>query len=98
MLCKQLPRCSAALRASALVPKSRQSLVAVGCCFATVVKLPQDAEVRMHPPCCLALALRCATGAEDWVVDTLALHDHMHLLRDVLADPGVVKVWAECWW
>lgn len=36
----------------------------------------------------------CAAGTEDWVVDTLALHDHMHLLRDVLADPGVVKVWA----
>jgi hypothetical protein len=31
-------------------------------------------------------------GAEDFLIDALALHDSMHLLRGLLADPGVVKV------
>ena len=35
--------------------------------------------------------LRCA-GDKDYLIDALALHDHMHLLHDVLADPGVLKV------
>lgn len=31
-------------------------------------------------------------GQEDYVVDALALHDHMHLLRPLLANPAVLKV------
>ena len=33
-----------------------------------------------------------AAGQTDYVVDALALHDHMHLLRPILADPIVLKV------
>ena len=35
--------------------------------------------------------LGCA-GVKDYLVDALALHDHMHLLHEVLADPGTLKV------
>ena len=33
-------------------------------------------------------------GQEDYVFDALALHDHLHLLRPILADPAVLKVTA----
>lgn len=35
---------------------------------------------------------KCFVGLEDYVVDALALHDHMHLLRPLLADPTMLKV------
>ncbi len=35
--------------------------------------------------------LLCA-GVTDYILDVLALHDHMHLLRSAFADPGIVKV------
>ena len=38
-----------------------------------------------------AKKLGCA-GVRDYLIDALALHDHMHLLHEVLADPGVLKV------
>ena len=31
-------------------------------------------------------------GETDYVVDALALHDHLHILRGVFADPGITKV------
>ena len=36
----------------------------------------------------------CSWGAgeTDYVVDALALHDHLHILRGVFADPGITKV------
>lgn len=33
-----------------------------------------------------------STREEDWLVDTLALRSHMHLLQPVFTDPGKVKV------
>ena len=49
-------------------------------------------------------ALQCdvlvmPAGQEDYVVDALALHDHLHLLRPLLADPAVLKVdsFAACY-
>ena len=35
-------------------------------------------------------------GDRDWVVDALALHDHLHLMRGLLSDPGIVKVGLMC--
>lgn len=32
------------------------------------------------------------TGDKEYLVDALALHDHMHLLQDVLEDARIVKV------
>ena len=31
-------------------------------------------------------------GGVDYVIDALALHDHLHLLRPILADPRILKV------
>ena len=31
-------------------------------------------------------------GHKDYLIDALALHDHMHLLHSLLADPGILKV------
>eukprot|EP00955_Chlamydomonas_euryale_P030634 322561-Chlamydomonas_euryale.AAC.23 len=39
---------------------------------------------------------KCIDCDHDWVVDTIALARHMHLLRDVLADPRIVKVAHGC--
>ncbi|KAL0022097.1 hypothetical protein WJX79_008401 [Trebouxia sp. C0005] len=36
--------------------------------------------------------LQLSTGKTDYLVDALALHDHMHLLRPIFADPSVLKV------
>ncbi|EIE21113.1 3'-5' exonuclease, partial [Coccomyxa subellipsoidea C-169] len=36
--------------------------------------------------------LQLSTGDKEYLVDALALHDHMHLLQDVLEDARVVKV------
>lgn len=32
------------------------------------------------------------TGTVDYLVDALALHDHLHLLRPLMSDPAVLKV------
>ena len=31
-------------------------------------------------------------GGTDYVIDALALHDHLHILRSVFADPAITKV------
>eukprot|EP00884_Botryococcus_braunii_P003255 jgi/Botrbrau1/12930/Bobra.92_1s0010.1 len=36
--------------------------------------------------------LQLSTGHKDYVVDAIALHDHMDLLRPLFADPTIVKV------
>lgn len=36
--------------------------------------------------------VQLSTGEADYLVDALALHDHMHLLRPIFADSGVLKV------
>lgn len=36
--------------------------------------------------------LQVSDGRTDYVIDALALHDHMHLLRKLFADPSIVKV------
>ncbi|KAL0050003.1 hypothetical protein WJX82_002589 [Trebouxia sp. C0006] len=36
--------------------------------------------------------LQLSTGKTDYLVDALALHDHMHLLRPIFADTSVLKV------
>ena len=33
-----------------------------------------------------------AVGGTEYLVDTIALHDHLHALRDTLADPAITKV------
>lgn len=38
------------------------------------------------------VCMSCFAGQDDYVVDALALHDHLHLLRPILADPAVLKV------
>ena len=40
----------------------------------------------------IVVCQKCFVGLEDYVVDALALHDHMHLLRPLLADPTMLKV------
>ena len=32
------------------------------------------------------------TGDKEYLIDALALHDHMHLLQDVLENEGILKV------
>jgi cation-transporting P-type ATPase D len=34
----------------------------------------------------------CHAGDRDYLVDALALHDHLPLLRPLMADPTVLKV------
>lgn len=42
---------------------------------------------------CAALTVCYLTaGKTDYLVDALALHDHMHLLRPIFADPSILKV------
>lgn len=36
-------------------------------------------------------------GEKDYLIDTLTLHDNMHLLRDVLEDEEVLKVLMPYW-
>ena len=33
-----------------------------------------------------------AAGGTEYLVDAIALHDHLHALRDILADPKITKV------
>lgn len=33
-----------------------------------------------------------AAGDTDYLVDALALHDHLYTLRDIFADPKIIKV------
>ncbi|KAK9816641.1 hypothetical protein WJX72_003201 [[Myrmecia] bisecta] len=40
----------------------------------------------------LTCLLQISTGEVDYLVDTLALHDHMHWLRPVMADPKIEKI------
>ncbi|GAX75756.1 hypothetical protein CEUSTIGMA_g3199.t1 [Chlamydomonas eustigma] len=36
--------------------------------------------------------IQISTGHVDWIIDTIKLHDHMHLLRDVFSNSSIVKV------
>ncbi|GBG63778.1 hypothetical protein CBR_g39322 [Chara braunii] len=37
--------------------------------------------------------LQISTGTQqDYIIDAIALHDHMHVLRPVFADPSIIKV------
>lgn len=38
------------------------------------------------------LTEQISTTKEDYLVDTIALHDHMGILRPVFADPHICKV------
>lgn len=40
----------------------------------------------------LPLSFLSSAGTVDYLVDALALHDQLHLLRPVMADPAVLKV------
>eukprot|EP00878_Enallax_costatus_P033400 GHUV01036829.1.p1 GENE.GHUV01036829.1~~GHUV01036829.1.p1 ORF type:complete len:159 (+),score=44.09 GHUV01036829.1:64-477(+) len=40
----------------------------------------------------LTCLLQISTGFKDYLIDCLALHDHMHLLRPLMADTSVTKV------
>ncbi len=33
-----------------------------------------------------------AAGGIEYLVDAIALHDHLHTLRDTFADPKIIKV------
>lgn len=37
-------------------------------------------------------AIAYVAGYKDYLIDSLALHDHLHLLRPLMADPSVTKV------
>lgn len=36
--------------------------------------------------------MQLSDGHTDYLIDALALHAHMHLLRPLFADPNVLKV------
>lgn len=55
--------------------------------FTCVFGLYKFVTIYLPRPFCPSTA-----GQEDYLVDALALHDHMHLLRPILADPAVLKV------
>ncbi len=38
------------------------------------------------------LQVQLSDGHTDYLIDALALHAHMHLLRPLFADPNVLKV------
>ncbi|BDA45050.1 probable exosome component 10 at N-terminal half [Coccomyxa sp. Obi] len=40
----------------------------------------------------IACLLQLSTGEKEYLIDTLTLHDHMHLLQDVLEDKAIPKV------
>ena len=60
------------------------------CCFECVLTMLSHDDDDDETP--LAWA-----GAKDFLIDALALHDCMHVLRGLLADPGIVKV-TLFWW
>lgn len=41
---------------------------------------------------CNSWCLAARAGCVDYLVDALALHDHLPLLRPLMADPSVLKV------
>lgn len=38
------------------------------------------------------MQVQLSDGQLDYVIDALAVHDHMHLLQPLLSDPDVLKV------
>ena len=45
-----------------------------------------------HVGCTNCITCYQIAGKTDYLVDALALHDHMHLLRPIFADPSILKV------
>ena len=45
-----------------------------------------------HVGCTNCITCYQNAGKTDYLVDALALHDHMHLLRPIFADTSVLKV------
>lgn len=41
----------------------------------------------------LSCLVQLSDGYQDWFIDALALHDHLHELRPLFADVNVLKVW-----
>uniref|UniRef100_A0A7R9V667 HRDC domain-containing protein n=1 Tax=Chlamydomonas euryale TaxID=1486919 RepID=A0A7R9V667_9CHLO len=82
---------------SLIFVRTRQQLADMARALSKVAEFAVDTEHHARRSYAgFTCLFQASTGDHDWVVDTIALARHMHLLRDVLADPRIVKVAHGC--